>query len=262
MNRLAALTVLAWTTLSVSAQAESVLTLTPRPGAVLRVLLDRPATPIGSVILLAGDNGVLDIDEQGAIHTGLSINFLVRTRASYVAADYATFVPDIASDLKGTQGYRFGKAHADDLSAVVAQARKIAPKVAVIGTSRGAISAVDVFSKGSGTVADALVISSGVLLDHNKSGSAVTVGGLDRIRAPVLLIRHAQDFCKVTPPADADKFKATLTGAAKVDIVTMTGGGPQHAGADSCGALHYHGFLGIEDQTIAATVDWLKTNMK
>jgi hypothetical protein len=244
-----------------SADAETFLTLTPRPGAVMRVVTDRPATPVGSVILLAGDDGVLNIDEQGAIRsTSLVQNFLIRTRASYVAAGYAMFAPDIASDLKGTQGYRFGKTHADDLSAVVAEARKVSPKVAVIGTSRGAISAVDVFVKGQG--ADVLVISSGVLLDHNKSASASTVGGLDRIRVPVLLMRHAQDFCKVTPPGDADKFKAMLSGAPKVDIVTINGGGPSSANADACGALHYHGFMGVESVAIAATVQWLKENLR
>ena len=58
--------------------AESVLTLTPRPGATLRVLVDRPAAPIGSVVLMAGGDGVLDLDAQGNI-SGLRENHLVRT---------------------------------------------------------------------------------------------------------------------------------------------------------------------------------------
>jgi dienelactone hydrolase len=246
-----------------TAHGETLLTLTPRPGATLRVLVDKPPSPIGSVILLAGDDGVLNLDQQGNIGSNsLSLNFLVRTRASYVTAGYAVFVPDIATDLKGTSRYRFGIPHAQDLEAVVGEARKIAPAVAVVGTSRGAISVVDVFAKGSGPPANALVISSGVLLDHDKYGSAGGVGSLDRIRVPVLLLRHAQDFCKVTPPGDADKFKTMLTAAPKVDVVTMTGGGPSTTFADPCGALHYHGFSGIEDQTVAATVNWLKANMK
>ena len=51
--------------------AESVLTLTPRPGVTLRVLVDRPAAPIGSVVLMAGGDGVLDLDAQGNIGSGL-----------------------------------------------------------------------------------------------------------------------------------------------------------------------------------------------
>lgn len=42
--------------------AESLLTLTPRPGVTLRVLTDRPAAPVGSVVLMAGGDGVLDLD--------------------------------------------------------------------------------------------------------------------------------------------------------------------------------------------------------
>ena len=86
--------------------AESVLTLTPRPGVTLRVLVDRPAAPVGSVVLMAGGDGVLDLDAQGNIGSGLRGNHLVRTRAAYVAAGYAVFVPDVASDQRGTRGYR------------------------------------------------------------------------------------------------------------------------------------------------------------
>jgi dienelactone hydrolase len=244
------------------ASAQSLLTLMPRPGATLRVVVNRPAAPIGGVILLAGDDGVLNVDEHGVIGSAsLGLNFLIRTRASYSAAGYVVFAPDIASDLKGTSGYRFAKPHADDLSMVVAEARKVSPKVAVVGTSRGAISAVDVFVKGSGRPADALVISSGVLLDHNKTASASTVGNLGSISVPVLLMRHAQDFCKVTPPGDADKFKAMLTGSPKVDVVTITGGGPSNSFADPCGALHFHGYYGAESQANGATFQWLKQNM-
>ena len=106
--------------------AESVLTLTPRPGVTLRVLVDRPAAPIGSVVLMAGGDGVLDLDAQGNIGSGLRGNHLVRTRAAYVAAGYAVFVPDVASDQRGTRGYRFGTDYANDVAAVIAEARKVA----------------------------------------------------------------------------------------------------------------------------------------
>jgi hypothetical protein len=244
----------------VAQAAETLLTLTPRPGATVRVVTDRPASPIGSVILLAGDSGVLDIDANGVIHSNLTSNQLIRTRAMYLKAGYAYFAPGIASDLKGTNGYRFNQQHAQDLVAVVAEAAKLGP-VAVIGTSRGAISAVDVFAKGGTVAAQALVISSGALIDH-KGGAATTVGSLQNIRVPVLLLRHAQDFCKVTPPGDADQFKPMLTSAPKVEIITMTGGGPAPGNPDPCGASHYHGFYGMDDKVVQTTVDWLKVNLK
>lgn len=243
--------------------AETVLTLTPRPGVTLRVLTDRPAAPVGSIVLMAGGDGVLDIDAQGRIGSGLRENHLVRTRAAYVAAGYAVFVPDIASDQRGTRGYRFTTDYANDVAAVIAEARKVAPPVAIVGTSRGALPIVAVFAKQSAVRPDAAVISSGTLLANEGGlGSAASLGDVTRINVPVMLLRHRLDSCRVSAPADADRFKAMLTGAPKVDIVTLDGGGPRGTTADPCGASHYHGFYGIDGQAVAATVEWLRANMR
>ena len=243
--------------------AESVLTLTPRSGATLRVLVDRPAAPVGSVVLMAGGDGMLDLDAQGNIGSALRGNHLVRTRAAYVTAGYAVFVPDVASDQRGTRGYRFGTDYANDVAAVIAEARKVAPPVAIVGTSRGALSVAAVFTKQSAVRPDAAVISSGVLLgNEGGTGSASTMGDVSRINVPVMLLRHRLDACRVTPPADADRFKALLTGAPKVDIVTLEGGGPRVTTSEPCGAMHYHGFYGIDDQAVAATVQWLRAIMR
>ena len=242
--------------------AESVLTLTPRPGVMLRVLVDRPTAPAGSVVLMAGGDGALDLDAHGNIGSALKGNHLVRTRADYAKAGYAVFVPDIASDQRGTRGYRFTADYANDVAAVIAEARKVAPPVAIVGTSRGALSVAAVFTKQSAVRPDAAVISSGVLMGNESGGSAGTMGDMSRITVPVMLLRHRLDGCRVTPPADADRFKALLTGAPKVDIVTLDGGSPRGSTADPCGAAHYHGFNGIDDQAVAATVQWLRANMR
>ena len=248
------------TTIAIPADAaETVLKLTPRPGVTLRVLSDRPARPVGSVILLAGGTGVLDLDDSGRMG-GMAQNHLVRTRQAYVRAGYAIFVPDMASDLKGTSLYRFGTPHATDLAALVTAARAVGGPVVVIGTSRGAVSAVALFAKQDGAVPDGLVISSGTLLDQGRIPGAASVGNLERIHVPVLLLRHDSDSCASTPPGDADRFKRQLKAARSVDIVSFSGGGPQQASADPCGPQHYHGFLGIEDQVVARTVAWIGAN--
>jgi hypothetical protein len=245
-----------------AAAADTLLTLTPRPGVSLRVAVDRPANRIGSVVLMAGGDGVLNVDEQGNITSALRDNHLMRTRGAYARAGYAVFVPDVASDLKGTRGYRFSAAFAQDVAAVVAAARQVAPPVAVIGTSRGALAVVSVLARQSAVMPDAAVISSGVLLgDGGGLGSASTVGDVKSIRVPVLLLRHALDSCRVSPPGDADKFKAMLSGARRVDIVTLNGGSPRSNTAYPCSAAHFHGFYGIDDQAVAATLQWLAANM-
>jgi dienelactone hydrolase len=259
MRRTAVLALLLSILVAPASAADTLLTLTPRPGATMRVLVDKPASPVGSVVLMAGGDGVLDIDARGAIGSGLRANHLVRTRASYARAGYAVFVPDVASDQKGTRGYRFTAAYAQDVAAVVAAARQVAGPVAIVGTSRGALSVAALFAKQAAVLPDAVVISSGVLMGND---SAQSLGDMARIGVPVLLLRHRQDACRVTPPGDADRFKALLTGAPKVDIVTLDGGGPASNGADPCGASHFHGFYGIDDQAVAATVQWLAANMR
>jgi hypothetical protein len=247
-------------TIAASASAaETVLTLTPRPGASFNVLTDRPARPVGSVILLAGGSGALDLDASGRMG-GMAQNHLVRTRQSYVRASYAIFVPDMASDLKGANAYRFGTPHATDLAAVVTAARAVGGPVVVIGTSRGAVSVVALLVKQGGALPDAVVISSGTLQDNGRVPGAASVGGLERIRVPVLLLRHESDSCAASSPRDADWFKAQLKAAPRVDIITFSGGGPRQASANPCGPQHYHGFLGIEDQVVARTVAWMAAN--
>ena len=243
-----------------AAAADTLLTLTPRPGATLRVVVDKPAAPVGSVILLAGGPGILDIDERGRIDK-LGGNHLVRTRGDYAKAGWAAYVPDIASDLKGTNMYRLTTDHAKDLALVVQAARQNGGPVAIVGTSRGAVSAANYFTKETGVPVDALVISSGVLM-VSQGGSASTAGDLSRVRVPVMLLRHDKDSCRSTPPADADRFKALLTAAPKVEIITLSGGGPQSAGADACGASHYHGFMGVDGEAVAVTLKWLAANTK
>jgi len=207
----------------------------------------------------ARGDGVLDIDQAGAIGTGLKFNHLVRTRAAYAKAGYAVFVPDVASDQKGTRGYRFTTAYGQDVAAVIAAARQVAPSVAIIGTSRGALSVAALFVKQSSVLPDVAVISSGMLMG---SEGAQGVGDVARIKVLVLLLRHRQDACRVTPPGDADRFKQLLTGASRVDIVTLDGGSPAGNAADPCGAAHFHGFYGVDDQAVATTLQWLGANMR
>ena len=94
--------------------------------------------PRGSVNLLAGGNGRLDITASGTI-TKLAGNQLVRTRAMYRDKGFITLVPDLAPDMKvGADGvlagYRVSQNYADDVGAMVLHLRTIKRSpVVVIG---------------------------------------------------------------------------------------------------------------------------------
>ena len=102
---------------SAFAQSETVVEIVSR-GQTIRAILIKPDNPIGSVVLLAGGHGKLDISAGGAISWGRG-NQLVRTRAAYANAGYATLVPDIAPDLKTptevVEGYRYSARHGQDM---------------------------------------------------------------------------------------------------------------------------------------------------
>jgi hypothetical protein len=237
--------------------AEKVVDLPTERRTTQRVLIDVPANPIGSVVLLAGGTGDLKIDTTGKVG-GLYNNQLVRSRALYVAAGYAVAVPDIAGDLKDTQNYRGSATHGRDLAALIAHMRKIKGPVALIASSRGALSAANVMLKQSDALPDALVITSGVLVGPNATAEAQ--GDPARIKVPVLLMGHSGDTCRVTPPAGIATYAARLTGSRKVDTLLLSGGAP--ANADVCEAQGPHGFFGMDQQVVDAVATWLKANMR
>ena len=121
----------------VQAAADPVVEIESR-GQKVRAVLLKPANPKGAVILFAGGDGRLDITPAGDI-TKLRFNQLVRTRALYASAGYATLVPDIAPSFKvGASGvvdlYRASRAFAQDVGAMVKYLRGIVSKpiVAVV----------------------------------------------------------------------------------------------------------------------------------
>lgn len=236
--------------------AERPFELRTARGSTLRMLVDLPANPVGSVVLLAGGTGVLDLDANGKIGS-LALNQLVRTRAAYAAAGYAVAVPDVASDMKGGRYYLADARYGRDIAAVIAHMRAIKAPVALIATSRSAISAATVMLRQSDALPDALVITSGMLRGDY---SAEAMGDPARIKVPVLLIAHDGDTCRVTAPADMPVYARKLSGSRKVDTLRMSGGEPLRG--DPCDTFGPHGFYGLDKQVVDAITSWLRINMR
>ena len=133
--------------------AEQVVEIATRPGQQVRALLIKPEKPVGSVILLAGGHGNLAISPAGQIGWGRD-NQLVRSRAAYANAGFATLLPDIAADLKEGNSararYRWSEEFARDIGALVAHLRGLAPPVYLVGTSRAALSVANAAVRLSG----------------------------------------------------------------------------------------------------------------
>lgn len=103
---------------------------TVRVGGVNSVLI-KPDKPVASLILLAGGNGEIGVENEGIIK--YSGNQLVRTRMNYAQKGFAVLVPDA--------GY--------NLSALIEYMKNIQKPVTVVGTSRGTQRASVGISKGA-----------------------------------------------------------------------------------------------------------------
>ena len=260
-GRMALLALLALTGLVTRVSAEQVVEIDARSQRV-RALLQKPAQPVGSVILLAGGNGNLGLGPNGHI-ASLRGNQLVRSRDKYAAAGFVTLLPDIAPDLREGASvrprYRWSEPHARDIGAMVTYLRAIAEPVVLVGTSRAALSVANAAVRLTGKARpDALVITSGMLMhvDEDQPSVERVIERLERITQPMLLLAHKDDDCVYTPASAAAEFKMLPTRAARVDSVVLRGG-PEGWG-EPCEAYGHHGFFGQDEEVVAAIVQWIR----
>jgi len=246
------------------AQSQKVVEIESR-GQKIRALLIVPANPAGSVILLAGGHGKLDITPQGAV-TELAKNQLVRTRAAYAKVGYAVLVPDIAPDMKTPSGvaprYRASEAYAQDLGAAVRYMRGIKNPVVMVGTSRGTLSVADALGHLTEKAArpDAAVLTSGFLGSAASGGFQVRKLVHDdpaRMNLPMLLVHHRKDGCEHTSPANVEPFRAWYEkNGRKLEVIWLDGGLPPKS--KPCNALSPHGFYGLDNEVVAKIAGWIK----
>jgi hypothetical protein len=191
------------------------------PFGMAYALLNAPDKPRGSVILIPGGDGVLDVKADGTF-SSLGGNQLVRTRKAYAAQGIASLTID--------RDVNVGEA--------IKYMRTVASPVVVVATSRGSLRIAGALRARP----DGLVLTASFLEEVKSAvGSPVSM-------PRTLVVHHQQDGCRHTPPSAVEPFKAW--GGSKVTVVWMTGG--TNSG-DPCQARGYHGFNGL-DTSVVATV--------
>ncbi|MES2400526.1 MAG: alpha/beta hydrolase [Pseudomonadota bacterium] len=235
-----------------------VVDIPTRPGVTQRFIYITPAAaPKGSVILLAGGHGGLQIFPGGSMAYGKG-NFLVRTRQQFADAGFAVAVVDAPSDRQTSpflSGFRQTPEHAADVKAVIAWLKQQSPTpVWLVGTSRGTQSAGYIATELTPAQGgpDGLVLTSTILQDP--AGRAVPRMPLERLTIPVLVVHHEQDGCRLCAPSYLPQLMSALPKTPKTELITFQGG--QNVG-DPCEAMAYHGFNGIEADVLAKTTAWM-----
>src|SRR5262245_60617080 len=127
---------------AVSASAEEIVTVSGRKGETQSYLLMHNApAPKAVAVLFPGGEGLMRLHtEAGAVKFAQGSNFLVRTRGMFRNNEVAVAIVDSPSDQQRAgmdDGFRTGRAHAEDIAAVVGDLRKRFPgaKVFLVGTS-------------------------------------------------------------------------------------------------------------------------------
>jgi len=236
---------------------EAVKTITSRPGVTESFLLIKPdAPPVASVVLFAGSEGVVNLQNFQSPTWGTS-NFLVRNRRRFAEQGLLVAVLDVPSDHStGLGSFRTSADHARDVAAVIAALRQESPApVWLVGTSMGAVSAVNAAARLKEGGPDGLVLTSTVT--HRTRNIHVTVNdvALDEIRVPTLVVHHEADGCVASPFGAAKVLDKALKRAPKKAFMAFTGGTDT---GNPCEGMAAHGYNGIDDQVVQAITGWIK----
>lgn len=248
----------------------SVVTLPAHGAARLQYALAVPEAPQavrGALVLLAGGDGVLDLDDQGCPRL-LKGNSLVRSSPLFRAAGWATAMVDAPSDHRqedGLAAFRASAEHADDLGRVIADLRRRGYQpVWVVGTSRGSISAANAAARLRGPVApDGMVLTSLLTVGTvagRKPWTAQTVFDLplEAVSVPALLVGHALDRCMRSPADAMPRVEARLTSSRRQVVVVAGGSGTEGPrGLDACEGRSPHGFHGQEAELVTGILRFI-----
>jgi len=191
-------------------------------GNTVRYLLTTGSqAPTYAVILMPGGNGVM---------SNTSANFLIRSRSIFAEG------PFVAASTDATN-------KPDRIMAIVGDLQRRYPgvKVYVVGTSRSTEATMALAHSLDGRVAGFV---------HSSSMNSISSFDPRGLKSRNLIVLHKKDGCKVTKPSNG----IASNGSYGTDLVEMDGG---RAIGDDCEAWAYHGYNGIERETVDKIKQWI-----
>ena len=201
-------------------------------GTVPYILNSTNATPRYVVILFPGGTGQVNPRiVNGELVYGFQGNFLVRSRPLIVDDEFATVTTNSSDEEERIQ------AVLDDL-----KRRFPAAKVYLMGTSRGTSSTMQLAGYLSERIAGEI---------HTSSMSEIQSFDSRRYKNRHLIVHHKRDTCRATPFFAAESAQQRFG----TDFIAMDGG---KSVGHPCEAFAYHGYNGIERETIEAIKKWIR----
>lgn len=234
------------------AAGDKLVKIDTRPGVTVSFWYMKRPGASATVVLLPGGAGGIGF-KDGAPQSN---NFLTRSRDLFAANGFNVAVVGKPTDTEDLDfNFRISRQHMEDLSKVVTYLKQdTRSPIWLIGTSMGTISAAAAaIDFGSDQLAGIVLTSS--ITRFDKTG-AVPRQPLERIRIPVLVMHHEQDACSICRPHEVPYIMKGLTQAPIKKQIMVKGGSGAHG--DPCGALHWHGYIGMEQEAVHLISDWIK----
>ncbi len=227
-----------------------------RPGVIERVKIVKPPRATAIVVLLPGGGGILAMSPDGTPQEKNN-SFTTKAAPLFAKRGFIVALVDAPSDhlhegARGIESFRGTAEHAQDLGAVIREMRQLAPlPVWVVGTSQSSTSAANVAARLGRDGPDGIVLTSTGAVIQKLS---VDIGS---ISVPTLIVRNDKDVCpRSTASVSLWVYNTLHAKGVKSEYLTVSGGGPVQG--DPCGGHYYHGYFGIEDQTVDLIANWIR----
>ena len=236
---------------ALAAAADHYVTIDSRPGVRVGYWLMQRPNASATLVLLPGGKGGIGLKDG----VPTSENFLVRTRERFADAGFNVAIVGRPSDHADLDlVFRTSPEHVEDLRVVVEHLRsELGKPVWLVGTSRGTTSAAAAAIALGEAIAGVVLTSS---ITEPGTPGAVENMPLERIRVPVLVVHHRRDACRLTPPDEAQRIVGGLTQSPRAKLLMVDGG--SGARGSPCEALHWHGYIGMEDEVADAMIDFIR----
>jgi hypothetical protein len=198
---------------------------------VVYLLTTKPGTPAYAVILMPGGRGILDPRQEGTkIVMSAGGNFLIRSRELFADGRFVAAPTDATST-------------PDRIMAVVRDLKARYGNIAVyvVGTSRSTEATMVLAKSLDGQVAGFV---------HSSSMNAIGSFDPRGARSRNLIVLHVKDACRQTSPSNGRASNQKFS----TELIEMDGG---KSTGDDCEAYAYHGYNGIEKDTVDRIKAWI-----
>ena len=196
------------------------------------VLTTGGGTPRYAVILMPGGRGIMSprVDNNGKVSFQMGGNFLIRSRALFAEGPFVAASTDATST-------------PDRILAIVADLQRRYPgiKVYVVGTSRSTEATMWLAKPLDGKVAGFV---------HSSSMNGIASLDPRGLKSRYLIVLHKMDACTATKPSNGMASSKSFG----TELIVMEGG---RSVGDDCEAQAYHGYNGIERQTVDKIKAWI-----